>query len=79
MKTLNRPRARARMEDEQEACAPFRPQRPLNEMLDDIARRVSRLTVSHRDPEAFFVARSELAHDLQRLARTLHRRRPGGS
>ena len=37
--------------------------------LDALARRVLRLVVSHRDPEAFFIERSEIAHDLRRLAK----------
>jgi hypothetical protein len=39
--------------------------------LADIASRVARLTVDRRDPEKFFVDRSELAAALRRLARTL--------
>lgn len=37
--------------------------------LDALAQRVGRLMVSHRDPEAFFIERSEIAHDLRRLAK----------
>jgi hypothetical protein len=39
--------------------------------VNTLAARVSRLTVSHRDPEAFFVARSEIAEELRALARQL--------
>jgi hypothetical protein len=39
--------------------------------LADLARRVSRLTIDRRDPEKFHCDKSEIAHDLRRLARTL--------
>ncbi|WP_062223148.1 hypothetical protein [Aureimonas sp. D3] len=38
------------------------------EMLHEMARRVERLTVSRRDPEAFFVERSEIADALRKEA-----------
>lgn len=37
--------------------------------LDDLAERVRRLVPSHRDPERFHVEKSEIEHDLRRLAR----------
>ncbi|MCC3245096.1 hypothetical protein LG047_07160 [Methylocystis sp. WRRC1] len=39
-----------------------------DEKLLDLSRRVAMLTVSRRDPEAFFAERSEIAHELRRLA-----------
>ena len=36
--------------------------------LADLARRVERLRLSHRDPEAFFAERSDIADALRRLA-----------
>jgi hypothetical protein len=39
--------------------------------IEALATRVSRLTISHRDPEAFFVARSDLAAELRAIARAL--------
>jgi hypothetical protein len=39
--------------------------------LAEIARAVGRLIPDRRDPEKFFETRSELAHELRRLARTL--------
>ena len=39
------------------------------ETLVHLAARVDHLTVSHRDPEAFFVERSEIADALRRAAR----------
>jgi len=36
--------------------------------LDDLAARVSRLSPSHNDPERFHVEKSEIVHDLRRLA-----------
>lgn len=36
-----------------------------------LASRVERLTLSHRDPEAFFVERSEIASELRAAARVL--------
>jgi hypothetical protein len=44
------------------------------EAVECVVARVSRLTVSHRDPEAFFLARSELAAELRAIARRLYRR-----
>jgi len=37
--------------------------------LAALSRRVERLSVSHRDPEAFFAERSEIADALWRMAR----------
>lgn len=39
--------------------------------LDELANRVRRLVPSHRDPEAFHEAKSEIEADLRRLARVL--------
>ncbi|KQT53679.1 hypothetical protein ASG43_17740 [Aureimonas sp. Leaf454] len=36
--------------------------------LRKLAERVARLTISRRDPHRFFEDRSEIAHDLRRLA-----------
>lgn len=33
----------------------------------ELARRVERLMVSHRDPERFFVERSEIAAELRKI------------
>ncbi|KPH80669.1 hypothetical protein AE618_13095 [Bosea vaviloviae] len=38
------------------------------EVLAQLAARVDRLTISHRDPEAFFVERSEIAAALRGAA-----------
>ena len=37
--------------------------------IEALAERVQRLMVSHRDPERFFVERSDIAHEMRRLAR----------
>ncbi len=37
--------------------------------LVEIAERVRRLVPSHRDPERFHVEKSEIEHELRRLAR----------
>lgn len=37
--------------------------------LDALADRLGRLRPSHRDPEAFHVEKSEIEHELRRLAR----------
>ncbi len=39
--------------------------------LVELANRVRRLVPSHRDPEAFHEAKSEIEADLRRLARVL--------
>lgn len=44
-------------------------------LCDDLARQVERLSVSRRDPEAFFVERSEIAAALRGLGRVLPSRR----
>lgn len=36
--------------------------------LDDLARRVERLVISHRKPEAFWEEKSEIAYELRRVA-----------
>ena len=41
---------------------------PLAGEVRQIADRLDRLTVHHRDPERFFVERSELVHELHELA-----------
>lgn len=51
------------------------------EMARDIAAlasRVERLSVSHRNPEAFFVERSEIASELRAAARVLPSAQPAG-
>ena len=42
---------------------------PTARELQDLCDRVRRLTVSRRDPEAFFVERSSIADDLHQLSR----------
>lgn len=41
------------------------------EKLRDLARRVDRNIPSHYDPEAFHAEKSEIAHALRNLARSL--------
>lgn len=41
--------------------------------LRRLAERVRRLTPDHRDPERFFIERSEVADMLRRLAREMER------
>lgn len=41
------------------------------ERLRDIASRVDRNIPSRHDPEAFHAEKSEIAHDLRKLARSL--------
>jgi hypothetical protein len=41
----------------------------LRDQLEQLATRVSRLNLSWRDPAQFAVERSEIAHQLRRLAR----------
>lgn len=43
------------------------------QLLEDLAGRLGRLAPSHRDPEHFHLERSELVHELRRLARRLGR------
>ncbi len=43
--------------------------RPISEAIADIANRLRFLGPDHRDPEAFHLAKSELVHELRRLAR----------
>lgn len=42
----------------------------LGAQLSDLASRVRRLAPSHRDPESFHAEKSEIEHELRRLART---------
>lgn len=42
---------------------------PVSAQIEALASRVLRLTVSHRDPEQFFVERSDIAGEMRRLAR----------
>lgn len=39
--------------------------------LEELAFRVQRLMISHRDPERFFVERSDIADEMRRLARAV--------
>lgn len=39
--------------------------------LAQIAAKVERLSVSHRDPEAFFIERSEIAAELRAVSRNI--------
>lgn len=39
------------------------------ERLADIAHQVARLSIDRRNPERFFEDRSEIAHELRKLAR----------
>jgi|GEM_PF-3131148 len=39
--------------------------------LEELASRVLRLTISRRDPEQFFVERSDIAGEMRRLARAV--------
>lgn len=41
--------------------------------LEMLAARVAALGISRTDPEAFFVAKDEVAYELRRLARELRR------
>lgn len=38
------------------------------DVLHELARRVERLMVSHRDPESFYVERSEIAAELRKIS-----------
>lgn len=44
---------------------------PCSNRIEGLARRVERLSVSHRDPEAFFEERAEIVHALRREAARL--------
>jgi hypothetical protein len=48
---------------------PFRPSRTEANELQDIASRLSRLTISRKDPHAFFEERSELVFALRAIAK----------
>jgi hypothetical protein len=50
---------------------------PDAEVLVELARRVDRLRLSHRDPERFHLEKDEIAVELRRLARAAERGRPG--
>ncbi len=52
------------------------PAGPSSETLHEMARRVERLTISRRDPEAFFVERSEIADALRKEAWKVERGAP---
>lgn len=39
--------------------------------IEALAHRVLRLVVSHRDPERFFIDRSDIAGEMRRLARRM--------
>ncbi|MFV0303056.1 MAG: hypothetical protein ACK5IP_19675 [Paracoccus sp. (in: a-proteobacteria)] len=43
----------------------------VSDQIEALASRVLRLMVSHRDPEQFFVERSEIAGEMRRLARAV--------
>jgi hypothetical protein len=42
----------------------------LAERLADVARRLQKLAPDRRDPERYFVEKSELLHDLRQIAAT---------
>ncbi|MEF9602863.1 hypothetical protein O4J55_11100 [Paracoccus sp. PXZ] len=44
---------------------------PVSAQIEALASRVLRLTVSRRDPEQFFVERSDIAGEMRGLARRL--------
>ena len=46
--------------------------RRLAERLQDLAKRVEVNIPSRHDPEAFHAEKSEIAHDLRRLARSIN-------
>ncbi len=52
-------------------CSPVRPDALGRLAIAEIAGRVARLTVHHRDPERFFIERSEIVADLRALERVL--------
>ena len=58
--------------------APLSASREAAELCDGLARRVERLSISRRDPEAFFVERSEIAAALRDLGRVLPAGRGAG-
>jgi len=47
---------------------PFHPSREDRHELLILASRVARLTISRRDPEAFFIERSEISNELRRIS-----------
>ena len=47
--------------------------RPLAEIFAGIAERVARLSVDRRNPELFHIRKSDLAHELRAVARSLGR------
>jgi hypothetical protein len=56
----------------------FHPSREDRHELLILASRVARLTISRRDPESFFIERSEIANELRRIAGTATSRRIAG-
>lgn len=44
---------------------------PIARLVADLAERVARLSPSHRDPEAFHIAKHTLASELRALARAM--------
>ena len=84
MKTLSLTCARTHMKDNratlhypppltrQGTTKPVDPSRACHaQQLEKLAFAVSRLTTSHRDPERFFMDRSEVVEGMQALARLL--------
>jgi hypothetical protein len=49
---------------------------PTAERLDDLARRVRRLSPDRRDPERYHLDKSEIERDLRRLAREVRKNGP---
>ncbi len=52
-------------------CVTASPASPMRDQVRELANRVDRLMVTHRDPEAFFMERAEIAGQLRRVARSL--------
>lgn len=46
------------------------------DLIEDLARRVGRLSPSHRDPHRFHEERSEIENDLRRLERAVRCGKP---
>jgi len=46
------------------------------DLIEDLARRVGRLSPSHRDPHRFHEERSEIENDLRRLEREVRCGKP---
>jgi hypothetical protein len=49
---------------------------PAAERLDELARRVRRLSPDRRDPERYHLDKSEIERDLRRLAREVRKNGP---